>query len=148
MSISNSSLDGSAAASMARVEKIISNQDILITLCAEFESELFGVKSVSTEESRQKKKWRQSRLNELRAYIYETIEMATDLKAAMNGTGNPLPPTERPLEDLERAGSEYDNISIPRDSDEYFNAPNEGVVWNPITVCNGGEMGHFPRLPL
>ncbi|KAL3685110.1 hypothetical protein R1sor_003132 [Riccia sorocarpa] len=91
MTASNRSLDGSAAASMARIEKIISNQDILITLCAEFESELLGMKSVSMEESRQTMKWLQSRLNELRGYVYGTVEMATELKTLMNGRRNPLP---------------------------------------------------------
>ncbi|KAL3686543.1 hypothetical protein R1sor_009117 [Riccia sorocarpa] len=122
MSISNNTLDGSAVASMARVDKIISNQDSLITLCVEFESELIRVNSVLTEESCRTMKWLQSRFNELRAYIYGTMEMATDLKASMNGRRNPLSPTERPLEDIENSGSEKDNESIPGDIDEYVYA--------------------------
>ncbi|KAL3702440.1 hypothetical protein R1sor_020462 [Riccia sorocarpa] len=108
MSASNSSLDGSVASSMARIDKIISNQDTLITLCAELENELLGVKSVRMEEtSSRTMKWLQSRLNELRAYVYGTMEMATELKTLMNGRENPLPPTERPFEDLESSGSEF-----------------------------------------
>ncbi|KAL3686263.1 hypothetical protein R1sor_008837 [Riccia sorocarpa] len=79
-----------------------------------------------------------SRLNELRAYVFGSVEVGAELADLLKTAIPELPPTKRALEDLPSAGDEYENDSIPGNSDEEESVSRYAAEWNSI-VCNGGE---------
>ncbi|KAL3675194.1 hypothetical protein R1sor_025142 [Riccia sorocarpa] len=136
MSTSTSNVPTAVA---SRLDKIISNQEVVMTISVEMESELLSaLKSVTIDESRSKLKRVHSRLNELRAYVFGSVEVAAELADRLKTAIPELPPTKRQLEDLPSAGDEYENVSVPGDSDEEKSEPRYTAEWNPL-ICNGEE---------
>ncbi|KAL3685585.1 hypothetical protein R1sor_003607 [Riccia sorocarpa] len=114
-------------------------EEVVMTISVEMESELLSaLKSVTIDESRSKLKRVHSRLNELRAYVFGSVEVGAELADRLKTAIPELPPTKRQLEDLPSAGDEYENVSVPGDSDEEKSMPRYAAEWNPL-ICNGGE---------